>query len=120
MVVINVILNVAADPLARGCGAAIAMLATEQLWAFVFFVMHAASARVGGLDWRSMLMAPLAGGVLMLVLTLLVDLRLGFELALGGALYLAAFVAVDRIVDPGDMRFVVGILRRRLRPAPAE
>lgn len=117
MVVINVILNVLLIPSLEEVGAAIAMLATELV--FVVFVLHAASARVGGLDWRSMLTAPLAGGVLMLVLTLLVDLPLGIELALGGALYLAAFVVVDRVVDPGDLRFVVGILRRRLRSVPA-
>jgi hypothetical protein len=35
-------------------------------------------------------------------------------LVAGGAVYLAAYAAVDRVVDPEDLSFVVDLVKRRL------
>jgi hypothetical protein len=60
-------------------------------------------------EWLRTLGAPAVACALMPVSGSLVP-----ALAVGTAVYLAAFVAVEAVVDPGDLRFVGNLLARRL------
>jgi O-antigen/teichoic acid export membrane protein len=112
MVVLNAALNVALIPPLADSGAALAMLITETI--FVVVALRLAVDTVGGVDWAPMVAAPATGGLAMgAVFVLLYALPLA-ALALGLGVYAAVFWALERRVAPGDLRFVSGLLRRRL------
>src|SRR3712207_1608139 len=84
------------------------------------FVVYTAIAfwqaidEVENVNWVSMLAAPTLASVAMAVpLVLLVGIWPVAALA-GGLVFLGVYVAVDRVVDPDDLRFVVDLVRRRL------
>lgn len=117
LVLLNVVLNLILIPRFADAGAAAAMLATEVVAVTVMLVYAARAA--GGLQWGSLLGAPLIGGVMM-----------GLPLAVwqgspvlagvvGLGVYVATFVAVERRVAPGDLRFV-GLAARRWLGAGAQ
>ncbi len=112
MVLLNVLLNVSLIPSLEERGAALAMLITEI--AFVGVAMRVASDEVGGLRWAVMLAAPLTAGIAMLpAMILLVGLPVA-SLATGLAVYVAAFVLLERRISPGDLAFVAAMLKGRL------
>ena len=108
----NLALNLALVPPLDDTGAALAMLASELL--YVVLALRLAVPAAGGTDWRSMLAGPLAGGVAMVAPMLLLDGIWPVAVVAGTAVYVAVAAVVDRLVDPGDLRFVVDIFRRRL------
>jgi O-antigen/teichoic acid export membrane protein len=116
MVAVNVALNVALIPSLEDSGAALAMLITEAV--FVVVVTLLAAREVGGLRWGSMVSAPLLAGLAMTgAMVLLADLPL-VALAAGVAVYAGAFVVLERAINPSDLDFMAGLLKRRL-PRPA-
>lgn len=110
MVAVNVILNFALIPSLEERGAALAMLVTEAL--FVAVAMRVAADEVGGLRWAPMLGGPvLAGAVMVVPMLALADLPLAAGIA-GLLAYTAAFVALERVISPGDLHFMASSLRR--------
>lgn len=112
MVALNVGLNFALIPIYADSGAAAAMLATEAV--FLAVTLRIAAREVGGLAWRSMLLASLGAGAAMAVVMLLLASIPFAALLAGAATYAAAFILIERAVSPGDLEFAVGVLRRRL------
>ena len=111
ILVLNLVLNLVLIPLWQDRGAAAAMLASELI--FVIVVLALALRETGGLPWRTVLAAPLAGGALMAAAMLvLVDLG-WFSLPIGAAVYAAAVVAVDRWLSPGELAAAMALARRR-------
>jgi hypothetical protein len=76
--------------------------------------MAMARREVRTIDWTKMCAAPLAGGVAMGVVCLLLRDELGVALAAGAVAYLAVVVGVERIVSPRDLRFMTDLVRRAL------
>jgi len=112
MVALNVALNVALIPSLEDRGAALAMLVTEAV--FVAVAMRVASDEVGGLQWASMVGAPLLSGAAMaLPMILLASLPLA-ALAAGLLVYGVAFVLLERAISPSDLSFIVTSLGRFL------
>jgi O-antigen/teichoic acid export membrane protein len=109
---VNLILNLALIPPFDEEGAAIAMLASEIV--YVLLALRIAVPLAGGVDWLRTLGAPAVAGAVMALTMLPVSGSLAPALAVGSAAYLAAFVAVESVVDPGDLRFVGKLLKRRL------
>lgn len=110
--VVNLALNAALIPPYDEEGAAIAMLASEIL--YVLLALRLAVPLAGGVQWRPTLAAPLAAGAVMTLAMLPVSGLLVPALVLGTAVYLAAFVAVESLVDPADLRFVANLVSSRL------
>jgi O-antigen/teichoic acid export membrane protein len=108
---VNIGLNFALVPPLDDVGAALAMLASMVVYAAIAFRL--ALLDVGRVDWVSMLAAPTAAGAAMAVPLLLLGGAWPVAAAVGVAVYLAVYAAVDRVVDPGDLRFVVDLARRR-------
>ena len=118
MVVLNVALNLALIPALEDSGAALAMLVTEVV--FVAVAVRIAAAEVGGLRWTSLVGAPLLAGAAMAgPMVLLYGVPLA-ALAVGGAVYVVAFVALERVISPADLAFARSTLKRLLahRGAP--
>jgi O-antigen/teichoic acid export membrane protein len=110
--VVNIGLNFALIPSLEENGAALAMLVSMVVYATIAFAL--AAAEVGRINWVSMLAAPGLAAVLMAVPLLLLSGLWPVALVAGGAVYLATYAAVDRVVDPEDLRFVVDLVKRRL------
>lgn len=109
---VNIGLNFALIPGLEDVGAALAMLFSMVVYTSI--ALWLAVLEVGRINWVSMLAAPALAAIAMAVpLLLLGDL---WPLAiLGGTfVYLAVYAAVDRLVDPEDLRFVTGLVRRRM------
>ena len=113
MVAVNVGLNLLLIPLHADSGAAAAMLVTEAVFAVV--VMRLAAKSVGGIDWTSMLASPLLAGAAMTASMLLLRGSFAAAFAVGAAVYVVAFVLVERRLCPKDFRFVEDMLKRQLR-----
>jgi O-antigen/teichoic acid export membrane protein len=112
MVAVNVALNLALIPLFTVTGAATAMLATEVI--FTVWIVHRAVRMVGPLEWASVLAGPLAAGLGMAAVAVLLHTHLAAALVAGTFAYLALLVAVDWLISPRDVVFVAGMVRRRL------
>ena len=114
--VVNVILNLLLIRPLEATGAAIAMLGTELL--LLVGTMYVASGTVGRPRLATTLAAPAAGAAGMA--GAMWPLRDGLLTALpaGTLAYVGVFLAVERWISPDDLRFMVGLLRRRL-PAGA-
>ena len=110
--VVNVALNLALIPALDETGAAIAMLATQLL--FAVLMLRVAIPAVGGLNVVETLAAPLAAAVVMAaVLVPLGDLIL-VALVAGAVAYVIVFALVERRVARDDFDFVVEMVRGRL------
>ena len=117
--VVNLVLNFALIPSLEGVGAALAMLGSFLVYAGIAFGQ--AVSEVGRLNWVSMLAAPVLAAVAMAAPLVLLSGVWPVAALLGGVVFFAAYAAVDRVVDPADLRFVGDLIRRRLpawrRPA---
>jgi O-antigen/teichoic acid export membrane protein len=109
---LNIALNLILIPIDGDVGAAVAMLATEVIYAI--WVMSRASRTVGGLQWRDMLVGTLVAGALMAAVMLLLRASLLAALPAGAAMYVVVLFFVERLRSPQDVAFVVNMARRRL------
>ncbi len=109
---INIILNLILIPLYRDTGAAAAMLATEVIYAA--WITRMAARKVGGIDWRATLPGALAAGAVMALVSWLLEGDLLVALVAASATYILVLAAVERLVSPRDLAFVVTAARRRL------
>lgn len=112
IVAVNIALNLTLIPLLEDSGAALAMLVTEAL--FVAVAIRVAAEEVGGLAWGSMLGAPLLAGLAMAAAIVPLAGVPAVALAGGLAVYAVAFVALERAISPGDLRFMAATLKRLL------
>ncbi len=109
---VNVGLNLALVPMLEDVGAALAMLVSMVVYASI--AIWLAVLEVGRINWLSMLAAPTVAALAMAGPLLLLSGVWPLAIVVGGLIYLAAYVAVDRVVDPDDLRFVADLVRRRL------
>jgi O-antigen/teichoic acid export membrane protein len=109
---INIVFNLVLIPRYSDRGAAAAMLATEVL--YTGWIMRMASRTVGGVQWTQTVAGALTAGGGMILVTLMLDSSPWAALALGGAVYLVILIIVERLVSPGDVKFAVDMVRRRL------
>jgi O-antigen/teichoic acid export membrane protein len=109
---VNISLNLALIPPLEESGAALAMLLSMIVYVAIAFTL--ARIEVGSINWVSMLAAPGAATGAMALPLLLLSGIWPVAVAVGGIVYLAAYVMVDRLVDPDDLRFVVDLVKRRL------
>jgi O-antigen/teichoic acid export membrane protein len=113
MVTLNVILNVALIPRYDEAGAAAAMLITEAVFCIV--VLRMCAGEVGGISWRGLFAAPGAAGAAMTAVAVALSSIPLAAIAVGTVAYLAAYLAVERVVCPDDLAFLRTLLRRMLR-----
>jgi len=110
--VLNLALNLALIPSLEGNGAALAMLISEIVLAFILVAV--ALRNVGGIRVLPTVAAPmLAGAVMAAVLLPLHNSLLG-GVAAGGFAYLVVYVMVERRLSPEDLGAVIRMIRRRL------
>jgi O-antigen/teichoic acid export membrane protein len=110
--VVNIGLNLALIPPLEESGAALAMLVSLSVYVAIAFTL--ARIEVGPMNWASMLTAPALAAAAMAIPLLLLSGVWPAAVAVGVIVYAAAYLAIDRVVDPGDQQFVVDLLRRRL------
>jgi O-antigen/teichoic acid export membrane protein len=110
--VVNIGLNLALIPSLHEIGAALAMLVSMVV--YVIVAMWMAILEVGRMRWTSMLAAPFAAAAAMAAPLIWLGDSLPLALAAGLPVYLAVYAAVDAIVDPDDLRFVIDLVKRRL------
>ena len=109
---LNVALNLALVPPFDAAGAAAAMLVTQVLLAGAGLWL--AAGVIGRLSVLATIAAPgLAGAAMAAAMWPMRDALLP-ALPVGVVAYLAAFVVVERIVSPVDLRFMVDLARSRL------
>lgn len=108
----NVALNVALIPPLEATGAALAMLGAELLLAAA--TMRLAIGAAGAPRLAATAGAPLMGAAAMAAAMWPLRDELLPALPLGVVAYLAVFVAIERRVSPEDLRFLTGLVRRRL------
>jgi O-antigen/teichoic acid export membrane protein len=109
---LNVALNLALVPPFDAAGAAAAMAATQVLLAGA--ALRLAARAIGRFHAPAIIAAPgLAGAAMAAAMWPLRDALLP-ALPLGVVAYVAAFVVVERIVSPVDLRFMVDLARSRL------
>lgn len=113
MVAVNIALNFLLIPLYGVTGAAAAMLATEAI--YLLATTRLALRTVGHIAWLPTAIGALAGGVAMTVASLPLHDNLPAGLASGLCAYLVTVLIVERLVSPLDVRFVMGMARKRLR-----
>ena len=111
--VVNVVANVALIPPLGATGAGLAMLATEIVLAAL--TLRACLAAIGTVDVAATLVGPLGGGLAMAGVLLALASSLPLALTAGSAVYLVVLVAVDRLLAPDDLEFIIGSVRRKLR-----
>jgi O-antigen/teichoic acid export membrane protein len=110
-VVVNIGLNVALIPGLDARGSAVAMLVTEAGIAAAAVVV--VDRVLGGLPWPQMLASTVAAGVAMAAVIALLGYGIG-ALVAGVAAYLVVLIAVERTVNPADVRSITAMVRRRL------
>jgi O-antigen/teichoic acid export membrane protein len=112
MAAVNVAANLVLIPLYGDAGAAAAMLATTAL--YTAWILRMAARAIGGIAWHSTLAGVLAAAAGMAAAGLLLNGDLLAALVLGTTVYLVVLLVVERLVNPLDLAFVMGIVRRRL------
>jgi O-antigen/teichoic acid export membrane protein len=112
IVALNMALNFTLIPILNVAGAATAMLATEVV--FAVWIARRAIRVVGRIQWLPTTIGALCAGVAMATVALPLHDSLPAALAGGLAAYLAVLLIVDWLIDPFDVLFVVGMIRRRL------
>jgi len=110
-VVVNVGLNVGLVPGLDAQGSALAMLVTEAGIAAAALVV--VDRFFGGLPWWQMVTSAGAAGVAMAAVIVAFGAGLPAVLA-GTATYLVVLALVERVVNPGDVRSITAMVRRRL------
>jgi O-antigen/teichoic acid export membrane protein len=110
--VINIVLNVVLIPPYGDVGAALAMLGSLTVYAAI--AMWLAVLETGRVNWLSMVGPPVLASAVMAVPLLLLSGVWPIALIVGTLVYAAAYVAIERVVEPDDLRFVVDLLKRRL------
>jgi peptidoglycan biosynthesis protein MviN/MurJ (putative lipid II flippase) len=118
MAVLNVALNLALIPSLSDRGAAIAMSATEIVYALI--ALGVAVRLVGGVAWASMLGGPLVASVAMAAAAFAVRHQLVPALAVSLPVYALVLLGVERITSPGDLAFVNRLVRRGLRASAVD
>jgi O-antigen/teichoic acid export membrane protein len=118
MALLNAVLNIALIPSLDERGAAIAMTATEVVYAVV--TLGVAVRLVGGVDWSSMIGGPVVAAATMAIPALAFHHRLAPALLVSLAIYLAVLLAVEHLTSPGDLEFVTGLIRRRMRSSAVD
>jgi O-antigen/teichoic acid export membrane protein len=114
-VVVNVGLNLALIPPLDEVGAALAMLVTFAVFATMLFGRSASEA--GGLRWGAMLAGPLVAGCAMAAALMPLQRSPVTAAAVSSVVYLVVLYGVERMLNPGDVRFVADLARRRLSRA---
>ncbi len=109
---INVTLNLALVPPLEATGAALAMLGTELVLAGA--TLGLAVEAIGRPRLMRTLLAPLLSSAAMAAAMWPLREDLVPALLVGVAAYAAAFLVVERLVSPDDLRFLLGLARRRL------
>ena len=109
---VNLALNLALIPPFGANGAAGAMLGSTIV--YVLAATFMAVRAVGGVNWIQMIAPPLLGGLAMAVPMALLTGLLPLALVAGGAVYLAAYAATERLLSPDDLDFAVSMVKRRL------
>jgi O-antigen/teichoic acid export membrane protein len=112
----NLGLNLLLIPPLGGEGAALAMLLSAVVYAGPALVI--ATRTVGGVRWARMLAAPVGAAIAMVGPLLLLASSWALAVAVGVAVYLAAYAALERMVSPDDLDFALGLVTRRLRRRP--
>jgi O-antigen/teichoic acid export membrane protein len=111
-VALNVILNVALVPALQDTGSAMAMLATEAALGAVIVAL--AHRTLGGrVRWNTVVASPVAGGIVLAALLIVLPLPLAPLLVLGAVLYLVCVFALERRLNPADFEFVQQLLLHR-------
>ena len=113
MTLFNIVLNVALIPALHERGSALAMLITEAVFLVLAFRM-AVRTIGGGVRWLPMTGAPLLAGLAMAACMFAFRAHPGVALGSGVVVYSVGFLALERLISPSDLGFVLGFLRRRL------
>jgi O-antigen/teichoic acid export membrane protein len=113
---LNVALNLVLIPPFEDEGAALAMLATELVLAAVLLVL-AHRTLGGGVGWPGVVAAPAAGGAALAAALALIGPAWA-ALAVGALVYVGVAAAVEHALNPADLRFALGLLRRRAAATP--
>jgi O-antigen/teichoic acid export membrane protein len=116
IVAVNVALNFILIHLYGVAGAAVAMLATEVV--FAVWIARLTVRTVGSIQWLPTVTGSLAGGAAMAAVALVLRHNLPAALVAGGAVYLLVLLAVEWLVSPLDVVFVANMVRQRLSPRP--
>ncbi len=109
---INIVINLILIPRYGDTGAATAMLVTMVIYAV--WITRISSHEIGSIEWRTTLAGAIAAGAVMTAAGLLLNSSLLPTLIVGSVVYLIALLAVERFVSPGDVTFVVNMIRRRM------
>jgi O-antigen/teichoic acid export membrane protein len=109
---INIGLNLALIPSLEEIGAAIAMLTSMVV--YVIMANFMALLEVGRIDWLSTLAAPVGASAAMAVPLLLLGGSLPLAVLVGVPVYVLAYVAIESLVEPDDLAFVVDLVKKRL------
>src|SRR3954452_20449447 len=109
---INLILNLLLIPPYDDVGAALAMLGSMAVYAGI--ALWLAVLETGRVNWVSMAGPPFAAAAVMAVPLLLLSGVWPIALIVGTVVYVATYAAIERIVEPDDLRFVVDLVKRRL------
>lgn len=107
----NVVLNLLLIPPLEAVGAALAMLVTELV--LLVGTLYLAGQAVGRPRATTTLAAPGVAAAAMAAAMWPVRDAVALALPAGAVTYLAVFVAVERLLSPDDLRFMIGLLRRR-------
>jgi O-antigen/teichoic acid export membrane protein len=110
--VINIVLNLVLIPPYGEVGAALAMLGSLAVYAAIALVL--AVIETGPVNWLSMTGPPLLAAAVMAVPLLLLSGVWPIALLVGTVVYAAAYAAIERVVEPDDLQFVVDLIKRRL------
>lgn len=109
---VNIGLNLALVPPLEATGAALVMLCTELVLAAATLSLTAEA--IGRPRLKTTVLAPLlSAGAMAAAMWPLRDDVLP-ALPVGLVAYVAVLLVVERLVSPGDLRFVVGLVRRRM------
>ena len=111
-VVVNIALNLALIPPLEDDGAAAAMLVTALV--FAGLVLRQAVRTVGGVRWRAMGVGAVAGGAVMAGVMLPLSSWVAIALPAGLIAYAVVLFVVERLLNPRDVEFLAGMVRRRL------
>jgi O-antigen/teichoic acid export membrane protein len=109
---VNVVANLALIPTLEATGAALGMLISEVVLAFL--TMRACLKEVGAIAVPATIGGPLLAGLAMAGALLALQSLLLVALAVGVVVYFAALAAVDRLLAPADVRFVADAVRQRI------
>ncbi len=109
---VNIGLNFALIPGLGDVGSALAMLSSMVVYTSI--ALWLALLGVGRISWASMLAAPGVAAIAMAAALVLLGGTWPLAIVGGTVIYLGVYAAVDRVVDPDEFRFVLGLVRRRL------